>query len=106
MNKRHGHPDFYKLTKDEEKLHSAKNKDYTQGGDPLGNFKRVSAALENWGIDCPSYVVAFIYMMKQVDAVGNMFGQGYEGDVEGVEDRLRDVSVYAKLATILYKEDK
>jgi hypothetical protein len=102
----HGHPMFYRLCEEEAQLHAIKNQDYTKGGDPLGNFKRVSSDLEQWGIACPPYLVAFIYMMKQVDAVGNMFGQGYEGSVEGIEDRLRDISVYAKLATILYKETK
>jgi len=99
-----GHPDFLPLCLDEIDLHSRKNADYAKGGDPLGNFRRVSFALGQWGMDVPPHMVAWIYMMKQVDCVGNMFGQGYEGGVEGVSDRLRDISVYAKLAEILYKE--
>jgi len=101
-----GHKDFISLCLEEMALHSAKNADYARGGDPLGNFKRVSEMLSLWGISCPPYTVALIYLMKQMDAVGRMFGQDYEGDVEGVEDRLRDISIYSKLAQILYKESR
>lgn len=101
----HGHPDFIPITLDEVKLHSAKNKDYTGGNsDPLGNFRRVSEALKLWGYRLKPYDVAWIYMMKQVDAVGRMFAQEYEGEIEGIDDKLQDISVYAKLARILYKE--
>ena len=102
----YGHPDFIPLCLDEIRLHSEKNKDYTSGdaSAPLGNFYRVSAFLLDWGIDIPPYLVAFIYMMKQLDAVGNMLGENYKGEIEGIEERLRDVSVYAKLIQILYEE--
>ena len=99
-----GHPKFVSLCLDEMELHSQKNADYAQGGDPLGNFNRVSLVLLEWGQDIPPYLVAFIYMMKQVDAVGNMLGQGYEGRTEGIKSRLQDISVYAKLIGILYEE--
>ena len=100
----YGHPEFIPLCLEEMELHSQKNADYARGGDSLGNFKRVSKTLSLWGIDCPPYVVALIYMMKQVDAVGWMLGQNYEGQVEGIKSRLQDISVYAKLIGILYKE--
>lgn len=100
----HGHPDFIPKCLEEMELHSKKNKDYARGGNPLGNFNRVSEMLERFGFWCPPHMVAFIYMMKQVDAVGRMLGMGYEGEVEGVEAKLQDVSVYAKLIGILYKE--
>lgn len=101
-----GHPDFIPLCFEEMALHSEKNADYACGGDPLGNFVRVSSMLEDWGLYIPPYMVAFIYMMKQVDAIGNMLGRGYEGQVEGVVGRLQDISVYAKLIAILYEESK
>ena len=104
----YGHPDFVLLCLEEMKLHSDKNKDYTSGdkGNPLGNFYRVSAFLLDWGVDIPPHLVAFAYMMKQIDAVGNMLGNDYEGKVEGIEKRLQDIAVYAKLIQILYKEAK
>ena len=102
----HGHPDFYKLTQDEIELHSAKNKDYTQGGDPLGNFKRVSAIKRLYpGLEWDSPTgVCLGYMFKQLDAALWMLAHRYEGNVENVDTRLRDVHVYAKIARILHKE--
>lgn len=104
----HGHPDFATITKDELELHSIKNKDYAQGGDPLGNFKRVANILKEYpGLDLSSpTVVSLVYMFKQLDAALWMLCQGYEGDVENIDTRLRDVHVYAKLCRILHKEEK
>ncbi len=101
-----GHPDFIPLCLEEIELHSQKNADYAggEGNDPLGNFNRVSDMLCEWGFDIPSWGVAWIYLMKQVDCVGNMIGQGYNGEVEGITKRLQDISVYAKLIQILYDE--
>jgi hypothetical protein len=99
-----GHPRFYELLAEMGELHSIKNKDYTLGGDPMGNFNRVSDMLTAWGINCSPYAVAFLYMIKQLDAVGNMIGQGYEGEVEGIKDRLMDIAIYSLLAIILYDE--
>lgn len=104
--KRHGHPDFYKMTEEEVALHSAKNKDYAGGGtnDPLGNFKRVSAVLKTWGFNISPALVGLIYMLKQLDCAMWMQSHGYEGEVETFDKRLQDVHVYAKLARILYQE--
>lgn len=101
-----GHPSFIPMCLEEMELHSQKNADYARGGDPLGNFQRVSDALRSYGIDLSPAQVAFVYMMKQVDAVGRMLGQGYEGQVEGIESKLQDIGVYSKLVNILhlYKE--
>lgn len=102
-----GHPDFYKITKDELQLHSDKNRDYAQGGDPLGNFHRVGNILANYpnlSSSSPT-IVALTYMMKQLDAALWMLSQGYEGSVENIDSRLRDVHIYAKLARILHKEE-
>lgn len=101
----HGHPMFYELTQDEIELHSAKNKDYAQGGDPLGNFKRVAHILSAYQLDLSRpEVVAIVYMLKQLDAALWMLSQGYEGEVENVDTRLRDVHVYVKLARVLRSE--
>lgn len=104
----HGHPDFYKLTQQELELHSRKNKDYAQGGDPLGNFKRVSVIKKLYpGLPWDSPVgVALGYMLKQLDAAFWMLSQGYEGEVENVDSRLTDVHVYVKIARVLLREAK
>ena len=102
-----GHPDFLDMTLDELELHSTKNKDYSLGGDPLGNFKRVANILgqyPNLALSKPE-VVAIVYMMKQLDAALWMLSQGYEGSVENIDTRMTDVHVYAKLARILHNEE-
>ena len=98
-----GHPDFNKLTVEEMELHSVKNQDYTKGGDPLGNFRRVAAILLLYGDIVPyPAMVAIVYALKQLDAALWMMTHDYEGAVESVDTRLRDVSVYMKLARILW----
>lgn len=103
----YGHPDFYEMTEEEKRLHSDKNRDYAQGGDPLGNFKRVARIMEQYpNLDGSSpTVVAIVYAMKQLDAALWMLNQGYEGQVESLDTRLQDISVYMKLARILRKEE-
>lgn len=106
MKKQFGHPKFYEILEELAALHSAKNEDYTKGGDPMGNFNRVAGILAQYpGLDLGKpAVVALVYMLKQLDAVLWMMCQGYEGKVEGVASRLRDVGVYALLDEILHKE--
>jgi len=99
-----GHPLYEKLTKDELKLHAEKNQDYTKGGDPLGNFKRVSAVLKIWGFDIPPELVALIYALKQQDAYMWMMSHGYEGKIENIDARLQDDHIYKKLARIIRME--
>lgn len=103
----YGHPDFVDITFDEMDLHSKKNKDYAKGGNSLGNFNRVSNILSNYpNLDLSQpKVVALVYAMKQLDAVLWMWSQKYEGEVEGVQDRLRDIHIYMKLIRILAKEE-
>ena len=38
----YGHPNFIELAVNCMELHSQKNHDYAKGGNPLGNFNRVS----------------------------------------------------------------
>lgn len=99
-----GHSDYYKITERELKLYAAKNKDYTKGGDPMGNFKRVSAILKLWGFDISPTLVALIYALKQQDAYMWMLSHDYEGEVEGIDARLQDDHIYKKIARILHRE--
>jgi len=94
--------DYEQLTAQELDLYKAKNRDYTGNqGDTYGNFNRVSAILKLWGFDIPPNVVGLIYMLKQLDAAGNMMGNNYEGKVENIDARLTDVHVYAKIIRLL-----
>ena len=102
----HGHPDFIPMTLDELKLHSEKNYDYAKGGDPLGNFDRVSGALTAMGYPISPEMVAMVYAFKQLDAAIYMMVEGYEGTTEDFDTRMRDVHVYAKIIRLLHKRDK
>ena len=102
----HGHPDFIPMTLDELKLHSEKNYDYAHGGNPLGNFDRVSGALTAMGYPISPEMVAMVYAFKQLDAAIHMLTEGYEGATENFDTRMRDVHVYAKIIRLLHKRDK
>jgi hypothetical protein len=94
-----GHPAFNHITVQEMDLHSRKNGDYARGGSPLGNFERVSNILSNYPnlkVSDPR-VVALVYALKQLDAALNMLSNNYEGQVEGMYERLADVAVYSKI---------
>lgn len=99
----HGHKAFLPMCVAEAELHSNKNHDYAHGGDPLGNFVRVSKILELYP-DFPSNTpsgVAIIYALKQLDAVMWGKARGIEHKVEGLTPRYQDISVYMKLASII-----
>ena len=94
---------YEELTLKELELYRAKNKDYTKGGSPFGNFERVSSILSLYPklkLSNPQ-VVAMVYLMKQLDSVLWMLSEGYEGEVENIDTRLTDVHVYAKIARLL-----
>lgn len=97
---------YEELTQQELTLYRKKNKDYTQGGDPFGNFNRVSKILSLYPkleLANPQ-VVAMVYMLKQLDAALWMLSEGYEGELENIDTRLTDVHVYAKIARLLGRE--
>lgn len=99
----HGHPSFLPITVAEAKLHSDKNHDYALGGSPMGNFERVSSILAhypNLKLSDPR-VVALVYMLKQLDAVLWGINSGIVHKVEGLDGRLEDVSIYAKIVRCL-----
>ena len=94
---------YKELTQKELELYQKKNKDYTQGGDRFGNFKRVSCILSLYpklNLAGPQ-VIVMVYLLKQLDSVLWMLSEGYEGEVENVDTRLTDVYVYAKIARLL-----
>ena len=96
----YGHPDFLPLSLGEVVLHSNKNHDYAKGGPPLGNFDRVAAVLAlypNLKLSDP-VVVMLVYLLKQLDAVLWGLSQGIHHKVEGILPRLRDISIYSKIA--------
>jgi hypothetical protein len=102
----HGHPDFIEKCLAEIDLHNDKNFDYTAGGDPLGNFKRVANILSMYpNLDASdAAIVAMIYALKQVDAYLWSKSNGHISRCESPAARLRDISVYAKIIDIIDSE--
>ena len=102
----HGHPDFLPITLGELDLHSKKNHDYAAGGDPLGNFDRVASILALYpGLDLADRrVVALVYALKQLDTVLWGLAKRIVHKVEGLNTRLGDISVYAKLVMCMNTE--
>jgi len=100
--------DYEQLTMEELTLYKQKNKDYTQGGSEYGNFERVSAIFSlypNLKLSDPR-VVCLTYMLKQLDATLWMLNQGYEGEVENIDTRLQDVTIYSKICRLLINSKK
>jgi hypothetical protein len=102
----HGHPDFIGKCIKEMALHSDKNYDYAAGGDPLGNLKRVANMLSMYpGLDLSdAAVVTMVLLLKQLDAYLWLKSNKHKPKVEGTGPRLRDISVYTKIADIIDTE--
>lgn len=100
-----GHPSYLKFLVDDASLHSRKSRDYSYGGDPLGNFERVASLLSNY----PNFPyatregVALVYMFKQLDAVLWHLNQGHTLS-ESVLDRLRDITIYSVIVRCILEE--
>ena len=101
-----GHPDFIPKLLRLVELHSSKNKGYAFGGEPLGNFYRVSIIKKLYpNMDWATPVgVCLGYSLKQLDCALWQLSQGYEDSGEPFSKRADDVVVYWVLAQILYEE--
>jgi len=105
----HGHPDFYKILDELKELHNKKNYQYASNKEPLGNFNRVGKLCHKVMLNpniSDNLKVGMVQMAKQIDAVYDMVGENKIGTVEAVEDKLKDIAVYAIIVMILYKENK
>ena len=103
-----GHPLFYELAEEEIKVHDEKNADYRSESDPLANFKRIAKVMSlypkmDWATP---EGVAIIYAFKQQDAIISLLERDYEGDIETVDTRAGDVSIYYRILRILHRERK
>ena len=104
-----GDPRFYQLLEEFKELHSRKNTDYSKGGKQghLGNFIRVSEIKKLYpGLDLSSPLgTAIDYMLKQLDAALILYSTHRESVTgEGIEERLKDVAVYAILGILLERD--
>lgn len=101
-----GDPKFYEIIVEMADLHNRKNADYASKEEPLRNFTVVGKALEDYGLITKgnsATKVALIYAYKQWDATLKLLGRNEKGNVEGIVDRLGDISVYSIIARILYE---
>ncbi|KKL92634.1 hypothetical protein LCGC14_1882750 [marine sediment metagenome] len=97
----HGDPLFLELTLAELDGYSAKNYDYAAGGeDPNGNFNRIAQILRLYpGLNIADpRMIAILYAFKQLDQVLWSLSRGFEGRIEGIDERLTDIHVYIKIA--------
>jgi len=100
-----GHPMFYDLIIDLCNIHEVKNKAYGIGN-PLGNFMEC----ERFGI--PAWKGALVRITDKVARVYNLttkignpeYADAFE--IENLEDTLFDLSCYALLCLILFREEK
>lgn len=106
MKKKHGHPRFYEILEELAQLHSDKNHDYAEGGNPLGNFNRRAVILGQYpGLDFSDpAVIPLTDMLKQLDALLWFYSNKHEAKVEGKVGRVKDVAVYSVLNMILEEE--
>lgn len=103
----HGHPDYVGLTLEELQLHSTKNHDFAFGGDPIGNFNRVSVIKKLYpGFDWDSpFGTCIDYFLKQFDSMMWMRCKGIVAKVESIPKRLMDMAIYSKIAICIFKKE-
>lgn len=103
----YGHPDFIPRLIELMALHSNKNHDYALGGPPFGNFHRTAQIMRlyprfPWATD---YGCATVQMLKQLDAfMWQTQDASFHPKVEGVNARLRDISVFGSLIALMLHE--
>ncbi len=95
---RNGHPEFYKLTKEEEDLHDRKNHDYTLGRDPLHNLRQC----EKFGV--PAHIGVLVRLTDKYSREETLALNPPAVAGESFLDVQVDKSVYSKIENILYKE--
>lgn len=102
-----GHPLFYKLRRENEALYSAKHYQYATDADPMSNFRRCGTLIDKLlkpGVN-RTLAAALTLMSKQVVGVYEIVGEQKANTVESLEDKLRDIEIYATICQVLLKED-
>ena len=46
-------------------------------------------------------MIALLYAMKQLDQVFWSLSRGFEGRIEGIDERLTDIHVYTKIVRVI-----
>lgn len=98
QQKRIGDPRFLAELDAEEELHAKKQADYGTDGDPFANLR----ASAEFGV--PPWVGAVIRMNDKVSRIKSFLKNGRLRN-EPIIDSFRDISIYAKIAKVLYCEE-
>lgn len=93
-------PEFLAMVEEEWATWRGKGDEYTIGRDRLFNF---TSAAEKLGMT-PAQIWA-VYFWKHVCSVLSWAKTG-DGGMEGIESRLLDIAVYAKLGRLIARMDK
>lgn len=99
--KQHGHPRFYELLEEIADVHSRKNFNYAESGNPLSNLK----SSEKY-FNIPAHMGTAVRMADKWERLCQLL-KGKEDVVgESLIDTLKDLAVYCLLETILLEEGK
>lgn len=90
-----GHPRFYELLLQIAKLHSDKNSNYAEDGDPLSNLREC----ERMGV--PAHVGVAIRLTDKFSRYTQLLKGKKDLVSESVFDTLLDISIYSLLSIIL-----
>ncbi len=95
--------EYQRLTKHSQDIrnaiHIAKNHDYANEDEALGNFKRVAKVLDALGIipNCTPDYVALIYAILKIDRFVNLKTHSKSPANEAIEDTINDLKNYIDL---------
>jgi hypothetical protein len=89
---------FYAVLAELCELHAKKQQDYGKGDDPFANVR----SSKEWGVS--PWIGALIRLNDKVKRLQAFAIKGSLAN-EGVEDSLRDISVYSAIALVLYEQE-
>lgn len=99
--KKYGHPRFYELLEEIAELHSRKNFNYAENGNPLSNLK----SSEKY-FNIPSHIGTAIRMADKWERLCQLIKGKKDVLGEAMADTLRDLAVYCLLEIILLEESE
>lgn len=102
-----GHPLFHSIRVENAKLYAEKHRQYATDADPMSNFRRCGTLIDKLlkpGVD-RTLAAALTLMSKQVVGVYEIVGEQKENTIESLEDKLRDIEIYATICQVLLREN-
>lgn len=93
-----------KLQERELSINRTKGREYAAETDVLDNFKRISRALRERGLEISPEVVCLVYLQKHIDAIFNVVARGETLSDEDLEGRVVDARLYLALLLSLFEE--